>query len=226
MQSVVSNDHTKRFYSRVVNSNNENNGQSVTLRHDCLKINKMSYADVVVKNVKILAGNQVDNYPWQPGTVCHLSNITNHVTDHVIASGKSQVVNTDQTHVPYSNKEGIPSKGVNIKRRSADLKSIVSHDSNTKVRISKVFTRKPSISVTSQRVNDTHSLNSELLTPVVDNNRFWPLIDLMNNQEEEVVLHESKSVGKVYKGKKVKPGFVRRSRHTDMNTKTPFRMTR
>ena len=75
VQSLKLVDYTKRFRCRIIKSSNESNGQSANCRHDCLKVNKMSYADVVVKNVKKIDRNQVDNYPWQPSTVCNVSKV-------------------------------------------------------------------------------------------------------------------------------------------------------
>ena len=42
----------------------------------------------------------------------------------------------------------------------------------------------------SEKVHDKCSLEKNLFTPPVHDNRFWPLIDLTPNQEEKVVTDE------------------------------------
>ena len=64
MPSLKPVDGTKKFRSGVINSSNGNDGENVNWRHDWLKVNKMSYADIVLKNVTKFNSNQVDNYPW------------------------------------------------------------------------------------------------------------------------------------------------------------------
>ena len=52
---------------------------------------------------------------------------------------------------------------------------------------------------------------------MVKSNGFWPLIVVMNDQEEKVVLHESKCVDKACKGKDRNSEFLETSSHTDTN---------
>ena len=75
--------------------------------------------------------------------------------------------------------------------------------------------------ITSRRVNDTSAGYSGSLTPVVDSNRFWPLIDTDSDQEEKVVVCELQGVKKFQRGKTVKVNNWDGSGHTGsavMNT--------
>ena len=96
-----------------------------------------------------------------------------------------------------------------------DGKPIMNHKTNSKVRISKIFTNKSNSVGCFKGDNDIHSTNTQSLSPVVDSNRFWPLIDVMNDQEGKVVVHESKCEKQMHKGKVSKLDLVQSSNHTD-----------
>ena len=136
---------------------------------------------------KMLQKNQADNDPWKP--IVGEKNETDSYDDNrAFKKVKSQVVNTTVTPVSNSGRD------VNIKHRNVDGKPILKHKTNSKVRLSKSFTNKPNNVGFFKGNNDIHSPNNQSLSPVVNSNRFWPLIDVMNGQEGKVVVHESKCV--------------------------------
>ena len=191
MRNVAIMGHVKKFNSRVVHSLNVNNGQSMNWRHDWLKANNVSYASVVKKNVSNMVDVQVENYPWNT-TVYGNSKFEQHDTNHGSKAVRARLVNMQGHGSCRKNKSSL-CKNVNSKRKNACLQRNTGFETQIKVR-NDLCIQNTSKPITSRHVNDTSAGYSGSLTPVVDSNRFWPLIDTDSDQEEKVVVCELQGV--------------------------------
>ena len=84
------------------------------------------------------------------------------------------------------------------------------------MRIGNVFTNESKTHVIRSSVN-IEKANCQSLTPVTHNNRFWPLIDMDDDNEGKVVMHESKGGDKMFKNNDRKQKFLSTSSHSEAN---------
>ena len=78
----------------------------------------------------------------------------------------------------------------NARSQGITLQSKNNSHITTKVRGNTVVTQNPVVSKNSAEVHYRSSLENDLFTPVVHNNRFWPLINSTHKQEEKVIINE------------------------------------
>ena len=205
MQNVANMGHVKKFNNRIVNSRNVNNGQSMNWHHDWLKVNNVSYANVVKKNVCKTMEVQVENYPWNP-TMDGNSKLGKLNTNRGSKAVCTRFVNMDghdlNSGSRSQNKDSL-GKNVNNNRDNVCLQKSSGFETQIKVR-KNLCTQNSSKPSDSRRFNDTSAGCSGSLTPVVDSNRFWPLIDTDSEQEEKVVIGESQGVKNFERSKAVK----------------------
>ena len=214
VQNKTTTGRHKQFNSRIIVTGNVNNGQSVNWHHDWWTYNKVSYANVVKDSVNNVKSHQVDNYPWKP-TVAVYSRSDKYDTNRVFTGESARVVHTDSTKVSHSKKINVAGKGFNIKSRNVEKQPRL-HKTSSKVRINNVFTGDNKTHVISSSVN-IDKTNCQSLTPVTHNNRFWPLIDLDNDNEGKVVIHESKGGDRMSKNMDRKQTFLSSSSHIEAN---------
>ena len=206
----------RKFDSRIISLSTLNNGQSSNWRHDWFKFSKKSYCDVV-KSVFKNKCDQVDNYPWNSRVLYGDGVNTSQVTNRDTAGNKARAVNTKQRLKcdPNGHKDGRAGDLANVKRKGVTLQNKASSDRKTKVRSNTVATHYPVFSKNSAENHDKCSLQNNLFTHLVHNNRFWPLIDLSPNQEGKVVIDEVQGDRVLHEGKKVKEAFYQSNSHTD-----------
>ena len=144
----------------------------------------------MVKGVFKNKCDQENNYPWNSRVLCRVN--TSHVTNCDTVGNKARALNSKQRQKcdPNGHLEVRTSDWANVKRKGVTLQNKASSNTKTKVRSNTVTTHDPVFSKNSAENHDMCSLQNNLFTPLVHNNRFWPLIDLSPNKEEKVVIDE------------------------------------
>ena len=206
----------KKFGSRVITSNIVNNGQSSNWRHDWFKFNKKSYSEVV-QSVSKNKFDQVDNYPWNSSVLKGGGVNKSQVTNRESVSNKAQVINTKQRLKcdPNGHMNGQTRGLVNVNRKDVIVKNKARSDMKTKVR-SSIVTIPCAVSPhTSPGSHSACASQNNMFTPLVHNNRFWPVTDLSLNQEEKVVIDEVQTGMVCHEGKKAKKVCNQINAHTD-----------
>ena len=216
MQIANAVSQNKKFCSRVITSSTVNNGQSSNWRHDWCKANKKSYSEVV-KGVLQNKRDQVDNYPWNSSVLNGGGVNTSQVTNRDTVYNKARVTNTKQRLKcdPKRHTDGQTCRLVNVNRKSVMLKNKARPDMKTKVRSNIVTTHCMVSPHNSPGNHDVCALQNNLFTPLVHNNRFWPLTDLLPNEQEKEVIDEVQTDMGCHEGKKAKEVDNQSNSHTD-----------